>query len=259
MSVICEQGKGYSAARPNDVYLLYRRRGKTDGLTVLITPPANNTAASFYSAWHNRNLGGYWPEQLARDGYTVLVVDAASTGSGQNSWANDAAMSGMDDALTWLAARGYPTSTIGLFGWSQGGLVALNYLKRHTSTVKCAYLLAPAVSLDWCYQTIDAAGVQTAYGNNYPAAAAGHDPFLEPATFRGIAPIKITHALNDSLIPIQQSRDFVAAVADPRVTMVEADTGAQAGHFAVGTKVALTDCLGFFRQYLGRPAGVETR
>jgi dienelactone hydrolase len=250
VSIEIEQGKGYSAARPNDAYLLYRRAGRKDGRVILITPPAGNTAASFYSAFHNRNLGGFWPEQLAQDGRTVLVIDAATTAT-VNSWANDAAMGGMDDALAWLAARGYPVDRVGLFGWSQGALVALNYLKRHApALVKCAYLLAPAVSLDWCHQTIDAAGVEAAYNNNYPSAAAGHDPALEPAAYRGLAPIHIDHALNDSLIPIQQSRDFVAAVNDPNVVLAERDTGAQAGHFAVGTQIAIPDPAVFYRQYL---------
>lgn len=240
-------GIGYSASLPNDAFYLASRKGAKKDKAIIALHGAGNVAASTWLPYHNQNFAGCLTNLFGtHTDYGFLAIDDA----GAQTWGDDAAMGRIDDALTFLTSQGYNASKVGLVGWSMGGINALNWIKRNPSKVACACLFAPLVDLDYAHTTIDPVNVDAAYGGNYAANAPGHKVADERATFRNICPIQIYHAINDAVLPIQQSRDFVAGVADSRIQLAEVDTGAAAGHYAVFVPVSLPDVMSFFRSNL---------
>lgn len=188
----------------------------------------------------NQNPGGH-VQALADAGFYVVSIDAG----GSTTWGNDTAMQAITDAYNYAIASLGSGAKVGILGWSMGGMNALNWLKRNPAKVSRMLLGAPASDLgaEHADATFTAA-IDTAYANNYAVNSVGHDPILEPVTFRGLARTKIYHAQDDATIAVTRSRAFVAAVADPAIDLVETAVG---GHLGVWSPYPTADTVAYFQ------------
>ena len=184
--------------------------------------------------------------KLADAGFAVLAGDEA----GGASWGGAAAMTAMDDLYAYLQTGPSKcrSGRVGLFGWSMGGLVALNWMKRNPTKVGCVWLWSPVTDLDWARtQAAWTAEVNAAYGGDY-STSGGYRVHDEPASFRGIAPIRIAHATDDAVVPFAQSQAFVTAVNDPEVSLHS--TSLVGGHTDLFRHVSASDISDFFAAHL---------
>lgn len=247
MTCVLTYGVGYSASAPAEGYLIQRQKGiPLDNSVPLILGLHGHGGSAFTfmpSGDVNYQAPGYHARNLVEAGFAFLSVDDG----GASAWGDAAALARIDDAIAWAHAQGYKTDKIGLMGYSMGGLAALNWIKRNAAKVAGAWLWAPATDLDFFNGT---AGYVPAYANPnnapqgaysaeiqadynpYGAGSAGFRIHDEPASFRGIAPIKIAQADDDATVPPAQNTSFVANVNDPLVTFREIANGGHTGLFA---------------------------
>lgn len=251
MSVVASKIGQYGGQAGETGYLSRRARqpvGAGPGI-VFLHGRGGNAAGHFPYA--NKLAVGYWFDLLAREGFRCMAIDQM----GGTSWGNQASTDRVNEAITYLqdpAKGGAKAGKVGIFGYSMGGIAALNWLDQNVAKHACSWLFAPATDLEWVHaQTGWTAEVDAAYGGNYAANKAGQDPTQSPANYRGLGPIHCAHSVDDATIPVQKTRDFVAAVADPQVTLTEY---AQGGHNAVFTNVSDAELVGFYRTHLGVPA-----
>lgn len=248
MSLVVTYGVGYAAGAPGESYLLMRRKGvPLDGTHPLIVCLHGHGGTSLHylpGASPTLTGPGYHAWRLAESGFIVLAIDAGGT----TTWGDAAAIARITDAVAFAAGLGAKTTKIGLMGWSMGCAAALNWIKRNPAEVGAAWLWAAATDLDFFNATAgyvpsySAGGVamgafasEIAADFNPYSSSAGFRIHDEPASFAGIAPIKIAHAADDATIPQAQSASFVAAVNDPLVTFRAIAAGGHTGLFgAVG-------------------------
>lgn len=168
-----------------------------------------------------------WLTALARAGFVVIGIDAG----GPATWSDPAAMSAVDAAYSYTSR-----SKVGLLGYSMGGLVALNWIKRNTTKVKCALLIEPCTDLTWAYTDPYSAGWTTEINNDFGSygATAGYRVSDEYSTWSGVGfPIHVIQASDDTVVPLSQSQAFVTGVNDPNITLrTPYPTGNHTGVFA---------------------------
>lgn len=253
MSVEVTNFSGYSATSPTDGALLFRRKGQADGVGPAVVAIHGHGADSLTWIDSESTLApGRFCRYLAEEGYRVIAIDDG----GGTTWGDQASVDRIADAVAWMqAARGAGMASylssggaksgkVGLMGWSMGAMAVLNYLKRNKPKVGAAWLWAPVTDLDWARaQAAWTAEVDAAFGGNYALNAPGYKVADEPATFRGVAPIKLAHAADDATVPQSKSTSFVAAVNDPLVTMRNVATGGHSGAFQ---QVPVYETLQFF-------------
>jgi dienelactone hydrolase len=188
----------------------------------------------------NQNTGpGAAPMALARTGrYVICSIQAA----GSAAWSKQAALDAINAAVIAARKRGVRPGKYGIIGWSMGGLTLANQVKRDFANIAAAWEWCGAKDLDFVFSTaghVPSSGNATwgteataAFGSY--AASAGFRVWDEPAAYRNLGvKWKICHATNDSVIPYSISADFVAAVADPNVSLRAPDVlGDHTGLFA---------------------------
>lgn len=246
MAVITAYGTGYSLTSPSEAQLLGRRKEDPRNGTVplILGLHGHGGGAQQYTPWNLPNAGGpvYHVYKLIEAGYMVLGIDAG----GPTAWSDQAAMDRITDALNWAGTQGLRVGRVGVMGWSMGSFTALNWMKRNPSRVACAWLWTPASDLDFFYNvgytpsygnannvvpgTQYTQEILDAYGGSY-ANSAGFRIHDEPASWRGIAPMRLAHAPDDGTIPMEQSQSFVAAVNDPQVTFRQVPSGGHTNLF----------------------------
>ena len=151
MSIKTEYALGVYAAGEGQYLLVDKdtpRNGTRSGILCLHGHGADATV--FTPAAHTNSFApGNHARALAEAGFIVLSIDAG----GPAPWANNASMSAVSNAYTWLtgATGGAKPATVGLVGWSMGGLAALNWAKRNPTLVGAMELFAPATDLDYFY------------------------------------------------------------------------------------------------------------
>lgn len=199
----------------------------------------NATGASFMQ----HVLFGLTPHitALLNEGYIVYSIDAG----GLTTWGNDVAMDAALAALDRMEEMTKPGMSA-LMGWSMGGLNALNFMKRHPSRLRGAFLWAPAADLGWAHsQPAWTTEINNAYGGNYAVNSVGHDPASEPAAYRDLPPIHVVSSEDDDVLSTSETEDFVAAVNDPNLTMETLSSGA---HFPFN-EYDQEDSLGRFKEW----------
>lgn len=191
------------------------------------------------------------PRAWADRGYVVGCIDNGT------EWFDDDAIARQNALRTRLVSVLGCTPRVGLSGMSMGGGTALAYLLLNPTLVACAFVFAPALDLRWLGS---AAGYTPPYSTDsltpsatwaselstdYPSGYTSHDPMQNIAAYRNLAPVKVTHATDDTLLPYDSSRYFVAQVNDPEVTFRTPDvTGGHSTLFI--SNVPTAETLAFF-------------
>jgi poly(3-hydroxybutyrate) depolymerase len=154
---------------------------------------------------------------LADAGIVSITADLGSTEAPHDGWGNDTAVARIDEVIAWAATEwDCVTDRIGLIGDSAGGATALNWARANPAETAAVATRVGAVDIGSIFQ--GGAGdpflvglINNAYGGNWAAAAATHDPALNTALLAPLADrIRIYYSENDSLIP---AAPVVAAAA----------------------------------------------
>lgn len=250
MGIVTQFGKGYSAITASDQqYLMYRAGQRVGVGPGIICLHGRGASAVQYAPNSARDYSpGFYANALAREGFRVMSIDD----NGTTDWGSQDSTDRINEAITYLqdvAKGGAKSGKVGIMGWSMGGMATLNWLDQNIAKHACSWLWAPASDLEYFHNNatytaeIDAAYAQE--GNRV-----GNSPIAQAANYRGAGPIRIVHAVDDTTIPIQQSRDFVTAVGDPGVTLFEAPVG---NHTAMFGQVTELEVVKFYRDNLGVP------
>lgn len=243
--IITSRGAGYSGASPLDNQLFIRRSDvRLDGThpAVLCCHGHGGDSGQFQPFGKTGSSPGWHAWNLAMAGYLVLAVDHGAAPHAE--WSNQSAMDRLTDAYNYAMAQGAKPGKVGLFGWSMGGLTALNWIKRNPTLAACAWLWAAVTDLDW-------ARLNSSWGpeitTDYPSGSAGFNVHDEPTSWRGVCPITFAHADDDSVVPPSLTDTFVSAVADPKVKKRSVPTG---NHTALFTQVPSAETIAFFKANL---------
>lgn len=238
MSILStEYGLGTYLA--NEGHLLIRTDSfdRDQGLRGIIAIHGHGASAT---VWTPGNFVGDHALYLAKGGNLVLSIDAA----GPATWANDACMSAIDSAFTYLTTTlGCLSDKVGVMGWSMGGLAAMNWLKRNPSKVTKVVVWAPGLNIDYFYDNnpTSKTEIDAAYGGSGHAQYAGHNPQDDAASYSGLGvPVHIYQGTADSTVPPSQATAFIAAVNDSNYVL-HSKTGA--GHATIFNYVPVTETL----------------
>lgn len=251
MGVVSRFGKGYSVVTATDQQLLmYRDRQPAGVGPGIICLHGRGATANQYAPNSARDYTpGTLANALAREGFRVMAIDD----NGTVDWGSQDSTDRINEAITYLqdaTKGGAKAGKVGIMGWSMGGMATLNWLDQNIAKHACSWLWAPATDLEWFHNNATyAAEIDAAYAQE--GNRIGNSPIAQAANYRGAGAIRIVHAVDDATIPIQQSRDFVAAVNDPAVTLFEAQAG---NHTAMFGQVTELEVVKFYRDNLGVPA-----
>lgn len=225
----------------------------------IIFPPGHNGDAFGFGP-QSSGFGYEMVRALAQAGFACFSIDAG----GPTSWSGPAAQTAMGNAVTRALAL-YGGTRVGLFGFSMAGATCLNYLKRNPTKVAGAWLADPVTDLDYVHNTAGytpayttapagatapagwAAEAEAAFSTNaagWSAATAGWRIRDDTTSYRGLCPIRISHASDDATLSYAGSQKFVADVADANVTLRGGSlTGDHVGQFA---QLPPAEILAFF-------------
>ncbi len=236
-SVITEYGIGDYLANESHLLIRSGKFNRGQGLRGVIAIHGHGATST---VWTPGNFIGDHALYLAKGGCLVLSIDAGGTAA----WANDAAMTAVDNAFTYLTTTlGCMTDKVCLLGWSMGGLTALNWLKRNPSKVKSIVTFAPAFNMDYFYDNngTSKTEIDTAYGGTGHAQYAGHNPQADVVSYNGLGvKVHIYQGTADTTVPPAQAPTFISAVNDSNY-ILHSISGA--GHSTVLNMVPFTDTL----------------
>lgn len=134
-------------------------------------------------------------------GYAVFDCNGyQNTSYGVNFWGAPRGVEAWRKAYDYIIQNYNVEESVSIFGFSMGGLTALNLVMNGFPNVKCIALGSPVLSLEKCYND-NKTLVKAAYGmgDNYEAyKAVGHDPISRIVTmnnknycFTNMPPIKV--------------------------------------------------------------------
>lgn len=246
--LLIDKADGYAAGFPTEGSLFIRRKGQLPangpGLICLHGRGGNCLQ---YSPHDNRDIAvGYHSWRLALEGFRIFAIDDM----GATDWGSQDSTSRINDAITWLQSTGgAKPGKVGLMGWSMGSIAALNWADQNSDKHACSWLWAPATDLEYFHSIgTYTAEIDAAYSTE--GTRVGNSPIAQASNYRGIGKIHMVHAVDDTTIPIQQSRDFVSAVNHVDVDLEESAIGNHTALFGHPTDSAIAL---FFRNNLGIP------
>lgn len=172
------------------------------------------------NAW-NGNASDYWFQYMAERGYVVFSLDPRGSDNRGRAFeqaifrhAGDAQMEDMMSCLDYLAGQRYvDKNRMGLFGWSYGGFMTVDFMLTHPGVFKAAVAGGPVT--DWRYYEI-------MYGERYmdtpqenPEGYAATDLTKKIQNLKG--KLLLIHGLQDPVVVQQHSVRLVRAAIDKNV------------------------------------------
>lgn len=173
------------------------------------------------NAGFNGGAGDYWFQYLAERGYVVFTLDVRGSSFRGKAFeqaifrrAGDAQMEDMMSGINYLHSLTYiDKSNMGLFGWSYGGFMTIDFMLNHPGVFKAAVAGGPVI--DWSYYEI-------MYGERYmdmpkenPEGYAATD--LTKRVDRLSGKLLIIHGQQDPVVLQQHSVKFVRAAVDKNI------------------------------------------
>lgn len=241
MGVRVETGVGLATAAERVV--VYSSSAEAwDGRSRLIIAAHGHGGGAEQWAPSFTGLGVHAAALVLTGRYVVVAIDAG----GPTSWGNAASMTAVADARTWAVGRGARAGRYGLAGYSMGGAVALNRLKRDAANVAGAMLWAPLTDLGYA-NTVNpswSAEITAAFGSwaataGYRIADEAASTYADPS----LPPVRIVHATDDATVPYSQSTAFAAAAGARVAVRSPAITG---GHVGLFTETPVAETVAHF-------------
>jgi dipeptidyl-peptidase-4 len=172
------------------------------------------------NSW-NGGSGDYWFQYMAERGYVVFTLDPRGSDNRGKEFEQvihrQAGVPQMEDLMSgidYLQAQNYvDKNRMGLFGWSYGGFMTIDFMLNHPDVFKVAVAGGPVT--DWRYYEI-------MYGERYmdtpqenPQSYAETDLTKKVQNLKG--KLLLIHGLQDPVVVQQHSVRFVRAAIDKNV------------------------------------------
>jgi dipeptidyl-peptidase 4 len=172
------------------------------------------------NSW-NGGASDYWFQYMAERGYVVLSLDPRGSDNRGRAFeqaifrhAGDAQMEDLVSGLGFLTSQRYvDKNRMGLFGWSYGGFMTVDFMITHPTVFKTAVAGGPVT--DWRYYEI-------MYGERYmdtpqenPEGYAATDLTKKIQNLKG--KLLLIHGLQDPVVVQQHSVRLVRAAIDKNV------------------------------------------
>jgi dipeptidyl-peptidase 4 len=177
--------------------------------------------AQMISQSWNGGAGDYWFQYMAERGYLVFTLDPRGSDNRgkefEQSIFRHAGEPQMEDLMTgvdYLHSLSYvDKNRMGLFGWSYGGFMTIDFMLNHPGIFKTAVAGGPVT--DWRYYEV-------MYGERYmdtpqenPEGYAATDLTKKVQNLKG--KLMLIHGLQDPVVVQQHSVRFVRAAIDRNV------------------------------------------
>ena len=171
----------------------------------------------------NGNASDYWFQFMAERGYVVFSLDPRGSDNRGKEFeqaifrhAGDAQMEDLMTGIDYLRNLKYvDTSRMGLFGWSYGGFLTVDFMLSHPGVFKTAVAGGPVT--DWRYYEV-------MYGERYmdtpeenPEGYAATDLTKKIQNLKG--KLLLIHGLQDPVVVQQHSVRLVRAAIDKNVQL----------------------------------------
>lgn len=169
----------------------------------------------------NAGSGDYWFHYMAERGYMVFSFDTRGSDNRgrdfeQEIFRNlgDAQMEDMMNAVQYLASLHYAdTSRMGLFGWSFGGFLTINFMLNHPGIFQAGVAGGPVTNWAW-YEVM--------YGERYmdtpqenPQGYEHNNLINQAGKLKG--KLLLIHGLQDNTVVQQHSVAFVKSAINHKV------------------------------------------
>lgn len=208
----------------SELAVLFHGDRRPGGIPIVLCHGYIATADQWYDAASGAPLV---PTRVA-DQHGLTCVGAADGGTAP--WGNAAAMTSIDNLVTWAAANhGTKTDEVALYGGSHGAMTALNWAMRNEGKVAALVLTIPAVSLQGLHDRDPAglgiaASIEAAYTNQagYLAALPTRDPSHAnnlPVTKRLADRTRIWYSSNDNVVAAAEVTSYAGATGTPATNM----------------------------------------
>jgi dipeptidyl-peptidase-4 len=173
-----------------------------------------------FNAW-NGGAGDYWFQYMAERGYVVFSLDPRGSDNRGKEFeqtifrhAGQPQMEDLMSGIDYLTRLAYvDANRMGLFGWSYGGFLTIDFMLSHPGIFKAAIAGGPVT--DWRYYEI-------MYGERYmdtpqenPEGYAATDLSKKVQNLKG--KLMLIHGLQDPVVVQQHSVRFVRAAIDKNV------------------------------------------
>ncbi len=173
------------------------------------------------NAGYNGGAGDYWFQYMAEHGYLVFSIDVRGSDNRGKAFeqaifrhAGEAQMDDMMTGINYLKSLSYTDqNNMGLFGWSYGGFMTIDFMLNHPGIFKVAVAGGPVI--DWSYYEI-------MYGERYmdtpqenPEGYAATDLTKQVDKLKG--KLLIIHGMQDPVVVQQHSVRFVRAAIDKNI------------------------------------------
>jgi dipeptidyl-peptidase 4 len=172
------------------------------------------------NSW-NGGSGDYWFQYMAERGYVIFTVDPRGSDNRGKEFEQvihgHAGVPQMEDLMSGVdylyAQKFVDKNRMGLFGWSYGGFMTIDFMLNHPNVFKVAVAGGPVT--DWRYYEI-------MYGERYmdtpqenPEGYAETDLTKKVQNLKGR--LLLIHGLQDPVVVQQHSVRFVRAAIDKNV------------------------------------------
>lgn len=172
------------------------------------------------NSW-NGGPGDYWFQYMAERGYVVFTVDTRGSDNRGKVFEQaifrkhgDVQMEDMMSAMNYLSGQKFiDLNRMGLFGWSYGGFMTIDFMLNHPKIFKAAVAGGPVIN--WQYYEI-------MYGERYmdtpqenPEGYAATDLTKQAGKLKG--KLLLIHGIQDPVVVQQNSVNFVKACVDKGV------------------------------------------
>lgn len=174
--------------------------------------------AQLVTAGFNGGAADYWFQYMAERGYIMFTLDVRGSDNRGRAFeqaifrrAGDAQMEDLMSGINYLHSLPYvDKSTMGLFGWSYGGFMTIDFMLHHPNVFKAAVAGGPVT--DWKYYEV-------MYGERYmdtpkenPEGYEATDLTKQVDKLKG--KLLLIHGLQDPVVVQQNSVRFVRAAID---------------------------------------------
>ena len=177
--------------------------------------------AQMINAGWNGGSGDYWFQVMAERGYVVFTLDTRGSANRGKEFEQsmfrkfgDVQMEDMKAGVNYLASLPYiDTKNMGLFGWSFGGFMTIDYMLHYPGDFKAAVAGGPVT--DWKYYEIMYTERYMDTPKENPEGYAATDLTAQVGNLKG--KLLLIHGLQDATVVQQHSVRFVRAAVDKNI------------------------------------------
>lgn len=163
---------------------------------------------------------------FTQSGYAVCDINGYDNSVPNNTWGSQRGIMAYRKMIDYVLAKYNVQKTVNVYGFSMGGLVALNFLNMNADIVKCAAIASPVVALydqvynggssNWKNQMIASYGFDGTSWDDNAFLTVGYDPYTRVITVNDkkynltdYPFMRIWHGTADSAVPAAKSAELV--------------------------------------------------